>query len=350
MNHLSDSGKTVTGKPLANHKHRPRKLVAFDMDGVIIDVSGSYRDVVRQTARLFFKNARSWEKLPDPLFSLADLAAVKQSGGLNNDWDLTARVIGLLFSQVERPDIQRETEKWRLFEYTISRCDVSPLAAYLKSCPNPLTLLQEGRETPDNDWILNFYAEDVGSGNIIKQIFQEIYLGRHLFKTTYGVSPKIYQGEGYIHREKLLIEKAVLAKLSKDYTLAIATGRPRSEADFALDLFDIRKYFKPVYTLDECIREEKRIWENKGEVVSLSKPNPYMLDAIAAEMKGEACRYYYIGDMPDDMAAAGRSKAGFVAIGIIFSAPEKEKLKKNLMQAGADYIIDTFDALDAILK
>jgi len=350
MNNLSESEKTITGDPLTTHKNKSRNLIAFDMDGVIIDVSGSYRDVARQTARLFFKGARSWKKLPNPLFSLADLAVVKQSGGLNNDWDLTARVIDLLLSQVERPGIQRETEKWRLFEHTISRCDVSQLAAYLESCPNPLTLLQEGRETPDDEFVLDFYAGDVGSGNIIKQIFQEIYLGRHLFTSTYGISPKIYQGEGYIHREKLLIEKAVLAKLSKNYTLAIATGRPRNEADFVLDRFDIRKYFKSVYTLDDCIREEKRIWENKREAVLLSKPNPYMLDAIAADIKDEACRYYYIGDMPDDMAAAGRSKAGFSAIGIIFSAPEKEKFKKNLLQAGANYIIEAFKDLEPILK
>ena len=75
---------------------RTKNLVAFDMDGVIIDVSGSYRDVVRQTARLFFRPARASEKLPQPLFELSDLAAVKQSGGLNNDWDLTFVVINLL--------------------------------------------------------------------------------------------------------------------------------------------------------------------------------------------------------------------------------------------------------------
>jgi len=34
---------------------KPQALIVFDMDGVIVDVSGSYRDTVRQTARLFFK-------------------------------------------------------------------------------------------------------------------------------------------------------------------------------------------------------------------------------------------------------------------------------------------------------
>jgi phosphoglycolate phosphatase-like HAD superfamily hydrolase len=49
---------------------KSKNLIIFDMDGVLIDVSGSYRDVVRQTTKLFFQPARSWEKLPQPLFEL----------------------------------------------------------------------------------------------------------------------------------------------------------------------------------------------------------------------------------------------------------------------------------------
>ena len=40
------------------------------------------------------------DKLKQPLFDLSDLAVVKQSGGLNNDWDLTHRVLTLLMSKV----------------------------------------------------------------------------------------------------------------------------------------------------------------------------------------------------------------------------------------------------------
>ncbi|MCL5807999.1 MAG: hypothetical protein M1418_05570 [Deltaproteobacteria bacterium] len=43
------------------------KLIVFDMDGVLIDVSGSYRETVRKAARLFFAGAKGFESLPDPL-------------------------------------------------------------------------------------------------------------------------------------------------------------------------------------------------------------------------------------------------------------------------------------------
>jgi len=75
---------------------KSRGLIVFDMDGVIIDVSGSYRETVRQSTRAFLNGARSWHNLPDPLFSLEELACLKQSRELNNDWDLTATIISLL--------------------------------------------------------------------------------------------------------------------------------------------------------------------------------------------------------------------------------------------------------------
>jgi phosphoglycolate phosphatase-like HAD superfamily hydrolase len=74
-----------------------------------------------------------------------------------------------------------------------------------------------------------------------------------------------------------------------------------------------------------------------------------MLDAIAEIHKDNASRFYYIGDMPDDMMAASRSRTGFSGIGILISSSEKEKLKEDLLQAGADYIIEDFDALKNII-
>ncbi len=260
---------------------KPKPLIVFDMDGVIIDVSRSYRDTVRQTARLFFKGAQLWEDLPNPLFPLSDLARVKQSGGLNNDWDLTCLVINLLFSLIKKPEIHEETDTWLRHKETISHFDVTELAQFLKSTAKPLTTLFKQKGKPDHEFIMSLYRGDVGSGNIIKQIFQEIYLGKDLFESTYGIPVKIYHGEGFINREKLLVKQSSLESLSKNNILAIATGRPKIEANYPLDLFGLRKYFEIILALDDCIREEKRILKEEGKNISLSKPNPYMLDAIA---------------------------------------------------------------------
>jgi len=329
---------------------KPKQLIVFDMDGVIIDVSRSYRDTVRQTAKLFFKGARSWEDLSDPLFQLSDLARVKQSGGLNNDWDLTCLIINLLFSLVKKPKIHEDSDNWRRYQKTINHCDVAVLAQFLQSANSPLTTLLEKKGKLTDKFIMSLYVDDVGSGNIIKQIFQEIYLGKDLFESTYGMPPKVYNGKGSIHRENLLAKKSILEYLSKNNILAIATGRPKAEADYPLDFFDLRKYFTFIYTLDDCITEEKKILEQEGKKVSISKPNPYILDSIAETKKQETSGFYYIGDMPDDMVAASKSKWGFIGVGLLFSAPDKVTLKNALLRAGADYIIEDLEELKGIIE
>jgi len=328
---------------------KPQNLIVFDMDGVLVDVSGSYRETVRLAAKFFFAGARSAESLPDPLFSLADLADIKQSGGLNNDWDLTAVVIDLLFGLVEVKKPLETDDNWKAFAGAMKGCDVRALAEFLKTESRPLSARYQGEKTPGRPLIQKLYSGDVGSGNVIKQLFQEIYLGEALFSRIYNLPPKIYRGRGYIYREKLLIENARLKALSENNILAIATGRPKAETDIPLDHFDIRAYFKLVYTLDDCLEAEAKLRQAGGETVSLSKPNPFMLDAIAQAAGDRVQKRYYIGDMPDDMQAAAGSKAEYVGVGVALSAPEKEALKAKLAAAGADYIIESYDDLSILI-
>jgi phosphoglycolate phosphatase-like HAD superfamily hydrolase len=331
-------------------KMTKQSLIVFDMDGVLIDVSNSYRDTVRQTAGLFFSPAQHAKLLPAPLFDLSDLAAVKQSGGLNNDWDLSCLTISLLFTQTENMPIDESDDPWSAYRKVLSGCDVSRLAEYLKSEKKSLQKLFNQYGKRIDPFISQIYQGDVGTGNIIKQIFQEIYLGQELFRSTYQRNPEMYHGEGYILREKVLVGRPLLDKLSENYLLAIATGRPKAEAYYPLENFKLLEYFREIYTLDECIEEEQHILKENGKEVSLSKPHPFMLDAIADTIGGVVDGYYYVGDMPDDMLAAKRSRTGFKAIGILMSSPDKENLKKNLVQAGADYIIDDFAELIRLVE
>jgi phosphoglycolate phosphatase-like HAD superfamily hydrolase len=326
-----------------------KNLIVFDMDGVLIDVSNSYRDTVRQTAKLFFKSAPSSEKLPETLFPLTDLAAVKQSGGLNNDWDLSCLVISLLFNLIEKPQVYESKDPRERYQETIRRCDVRFLAKFLRSVPNPLSELLQRAGKTKNPFIDGLYTGDVGSGNIIKQIFQEVYLGKDLFAATYGRDPQFYQDEGLIHREKPLIDRSMLEALAENSILAIATGRPRAEAQYPLARFNLERYFTDVLALEDCLEEEKRRSQTGGKRISLSKPDPFMLDAIAAKQKNPVAGCFYIGDMPDDMIAAKKSAAGYKGIGMLMAAADKESLKKELLRAGADYIIENFKQLKPII-
>ncbi|MDH3829305.1 MAG: HAD hydrolase-like protein, partial [Desulfobacterales bacterium] len=142
----------------------------------------------------------------------------------------------------------------------------------------------------------------------------------------------------------------ILTKLAANHIVAIATGRPRAEAHYPLDRFGIRKYFARIMALEDCLEEEARRQKTEAKKVSLSKPDPFMLDAIAEGHKDLFAQSYYIGDMPDDMIAAKKSAGGYKAVGMIISAPDKESLKKELKGAGADTIVENFEQLKGLVE
>jgi HAD superfamily hydrolase (TIGR01548 family) len=323
-------------------------LIVFDMDGVLIDVSNSYREAVRKTARLFFSCAKNYEKLPDPLFPLDDLARLKESGGLNNDWELTATTLNPLFLFIEAKAQNRST-KSASYEKDIKTYNVEGLANFLRESKNALTYLQTQYGNSKSSFVEHSFKGDVKTGNIIKRMFQEIYLGSSLFRSTYGIAPKFSKDNGLINNEALLCDLPMLKDLAGYHILGIATGRPEMEALYTLERFGIQEYFREVITLDDVLSNEKAIFKKRNEKISLSKPNPFMLDFLAEKTGGSFEKLFYIGDMPDDIQAAKASKNGYLSIGVLYSSPDPQNSRKILLQAGADYIIESLAGLPEII-
>jgi len=59
------------------------KFILFDMDGVLADVSSSYREAIKKTA----------EKHLGRIISNHEIQLLKDAGGFNNDWKLTFELI-----------------------------------------------------------------------------------------------------------------------------------------------------------------------------------------------------------------------------------------------------------------
>ena len=154
-------------------------------------------------------------------------------------------------TQIKTPPEKPHLDGWAALEYLVARCDANALSACLTSSATPLADLDEQHSRKANPWIKHLSIEDVGTGNIIKQIFQELYLGGSLFKQTYGLAPKVHEDQGLIDRESLLIPASTIQRLAETHSLALATGRPRSEAEHALNRFGLQAYFETTYTLDE---------------------------------------------------------------------------------------------------
>ncbi|MHB8829262.1 MAG: HAD family hydrolase [Syntrophales bacterium] len=327
---------------------KSNKLIVFDMDGVLIDVSASYREAVRKTARLFLAGTVNFDKLPDPLFSPEELLRLKQTGGLNNDWELTARTIDLLFTLLESPAGSTPSADSVSYKNAIRTYDAQKLADFLHKSGTPLTDIAALKKGGKSSFVERCFRGDVKTGNIIKRMFQEIYLGPALFRAAYDLEPEFSRDEGLIDNETLLFSAAILEDLARRHTLAIATGRPKMEAEYPLERFGIGKYFRDVVTHDDCLSEEARLYREKNVHVSLEKPHPFMLDLLSDQLGNSFDQRFYVGDMPDDMQAARAAQKKYRAIGTLFVASTAQNSRDILIRAGADHVIDSPAALAAI--
>jgi len=80
------------------------KAVLFDMDGVLVDVSNSYRLAVKKTAEHFLNRE----------ISIDTIQQYKNRGGLNNDWDLTESILHDHGLKVDKEKIIRVFQRFYL--------------------------------------------------------------------------------------------------------------------------------------------------------------------------------------------------------------------------------------------
>ncbi len=73
----------------------PPGVLVFDMDGVLVEVTQSYREAIRETVRHFTGEPVSHDVIQD----------FKEAGGWNNDWLLSQRLIGDRGVRVEYADV-----------------------------------------------------------------------------------------------------------------------------------------------------------------------------------------------------------------------------------------------------
>jgi len=175
-----------------------------------------------------------------------------------------------------------------------------------------------------NDWdvtckIIESKGAFVNREKIIEK-FQELYLG------TKGK-------KGLRNKEKWLLDDSVLKKLKEKYVLGVVTGRPREEAEYALELFDKKQYFDCLVALGDYSEEE-------------AKPNPFPITLALNKLNSKSG--WYIGDTVDDIKAG--IVAGLDTLGVIPPDTDAEPLQTLLKQAGAKAVIEDIDKISEVLE
>lgn len=191
---------------------KPYDALLFDMDGILVDVTKSYRKAIQLTAQYFLKRE----------VFVPEIETIKSQVGMNNDWDAT-------YALINEPKI------------------------------------------PYSD---------------VKKLFQKIYWENEGKK-------------GLITDEVLFLSKVQLNQLKRTYgKMGIATGRPRNEAQYVMDRFNLNDLFD-VLVAKEDVQKEKPF------------PDPliYVAESIGAK------NAIYIGDSPSDVVAAEAAGMQSIYIG-----------------------------------
>lgn len=340
-------------------------LLIFDMDGVLIDVSRSYRKAIERTTQLYLQTCLGLKDFAENLVKEKDVSLFKSVKGFNSDWDVTTALLLYLLSLSPLPPNQKR-EKPSSIEDLIShlRRNSFPfsigekrlfkrknLPDFLKKVEfrgGGLTGVRQVLKGGWEGWV--YGSGNLSQENLVKRIFQEVYLGEK-FSSHYGLKPLVYKGRGYYWKEKLLIPPKILSSLRKKVRLAIASGRTRFEAELALKRFRLSTYFDALVTLDECEKEERRILKLEGKRMKCSKPSPYPILKVVWEIGLSKPKCGYVGDVVDDMLAARSAKKelDILAIGFI-TDPRENDMKESLIKAGADLVIEDPKDLLQLLK
>lgn len=148
--------------------------------------------------------------------------------------------------------------------------------------------------------------------------FQSRYLGKNF--------------DGLIRHETWLPDKHLLTRLRKKFKTGIVTGRPRPEAEYALNRFAARSRFDVLVTLEDT----------PGE---LRKPSPFGIRLAMSRL--EARTGIYFGDTVDDMAAA--CAAGIVPVGIAAANGTSTEQESRLLRSGARVVLPHINRLEEAL-
>jgi HAD superfamily hydrolase (TIGR01548 family) len=282
--------------------------VVFDLDGVLVDVSGSYRRAIKETINI----------LHDASVSDEMIQRLKDAGGFNNDWDVTY-ALSLAFMTDDTVDGFDREEWFREIESGSGGLNSARAS------------IEDQVSQTEFDHLIEQWDRSA-----IRAIFQELYLGSELYEKIED-KPAQRSESGYIHDEEVLLSETVRNTIREEYPVGILTGRPRQEAEIALERVGLDLNDDQL-----CAMED---WEE-------SKPDPSGLIRFSELFSVESL--VFVGDTLDDVrtaVAASRddSSCDYYGIGVLSGGLSGTDGRKKFKEAGAAEILQTVNQLPGVI-
>lgn len=277
------------------------EVIVFDIDGVLIDTSMSFRCAVSRTVQYYMTKVLGYEDT-GILIQPEEVQLFKLAGGFNDDWILSQSAI-LFFTYKALKFAVKDTNSIRL------------LPPSLIDFTSSISYEGEGlRKTKDYlaslDGNVLDRAEKRLDRKFIIRIFQEIYAGSRYINRLYGSDPILGTEEGLWKNEKVILDRGLLLT---DIHYGIYTGRTATETELALELLNLELPPQAIITMNS----------------SIVKPDPRGLNLIKEYYKKDTLAF--IGDSMDDILTAVNANAIPVAIAKDDLSREKFSRYTNLI-------------------
>jgi HAD superfamily phosphatase len=307
------------------------EAVIFDIDGVLVEVGRSFREVISLAVQFYFNRVLG---LPgaERLILPEETGLFKLAGRFNNDWDLAkgAAAYGVM-KLLAGPSLLTGMAALRSAEPALDRFleRVRERGGGLDAL---LALVRENLNGTDGQTFQSLYRPD-----LVQRIFQEHYAGPLLCRTFYGFDPQYYTGPGLVENERYLAGPGLLETLAASgIRLGVLSGRTAEEAEYVLRRMDLDRLLSPGAVVVD-------------DGVLAPKPDPAGLVALQRRM-GFA-RAIYVGDTPDDWTTV----RAFRALGpggprvdgcmVETGANSEGHLTRHFVESGVDYLAREVNSL-----
>jgi len=248
--------------------------IVLDIDGVVLDVTESFRVAISKTTQYYFSNVLGWNGKA-LLVSPVETQFFKRAGGFNNDWELTyAAILFFLAKSVKFDNYNLDFLKNRGKSVKEFTKEIAAQGGGLEGAERAVLFALKNEQVQK--------IKEAWDKAKIKRIFQELYAGVDYCKRLYGFDPEYIREQGLLNQEKVLLEADNLKPFFP--RIGVLTGRTKEEAKIALDFAG----------LNSMVSSEALISDDGN----LTKPDPQILLQIGKTLHTEVG--IYIGDTIDD--------------------------------------------------
>jgi phosphoglycolate phosphatase-like HAD superfamily hydrolase len=180
---------------------------------------------------------------------------------------------------------------------------------------------------------------DLEKPDLLKQLFEETYLGKELYEKVYDTSAFFKFDESLIDLEAFIPTKETLDKLRRKFgKFGIYSGRPRPQGMYLLEKYCYTGYFDENQSvfLGSLLRSE-------DEMEKLGKPDPTLFIELIEKTVEKGTGVAYVGDGIADAILVEKAKAEGVEnlsfLGVVSSSEDSNTLFNQYTKHGADAVV-----------